>query len=277
MISSSNARVSIPDELADKVFTPHRLAAYMFIFIAKGAATHFIDLKEIVLEGGRLLFVLPHQIHQIRSGVENDGDWYKLAFDQDCLSLLPQSFDFLLNPLNNAVIHLTGPDQTRVKGSFQAVEQILMNKNQDTAPLLLAHLHALLTELNYCYFRDLKITKGEHARLSEFLHFRKIIERDFKLQPAIHSIVKELSTSENKLYGIVKEFSGVSPKEFLMQRIILEAQRILFYESSSSKEVAFELGFSDPDYFSRLFKKSTGKRVSQFLMELKDLSGKKMD
>lgn len=267
----------MPDDLVQKALLPHRLEIYMFIYIIQGTATHFIDLKEVALQEGKLLFIQPHQIHHLPAHFKNTGDWYKIAFDQACLSLLPQSFNFLLNPLNNPVISLTQQDQARVNGSFQAIEQILSDKNLDTAPILLAHLHALLAELNYCYFRDLNFNKAENGRLSVFLHFKRIIERDYKLQPAIQSITNELSTSETTLYTIVKEFSGLSPKEFLMQRIILEAQRILYYGSSSSKEVAYELGFSDPDYFSRLFKKSTGKKVSQFLEELKDLSGKKMD
>ena len=55
---------------------------------------------------------------------------------------------------------------------------------------------------------------------------------------------------------------------------MLEAQRKLHYSKLSAKEVAYELGFSDPDYFSRLFKKSTGKSVSSYLEDLQDLSGK---
>jgi AraC-like DNA-binding protein len=46
----------------------------------------------------------------------------------------------------------------------------------------------------------------------------------------------------------------------------------LYYnESSSVKELAFELGFNDPEYFSRLFKKVTGKTIAGFFQ---DLSGK---
>ena len=81
--------------------------------------------------------------------------------------------------------------------------------------------------------------------------------------------------SENTLYKIVKYYSGVSPKEYLMQRLMLEAQRILYYDRhSSAKELAYELGFNDPDYLSRLFKKQTGKTIGQFLVYVQDLSGK---
>jgi hypothetical protein len=43
---------------------------------------------------------------------------------------------------------------------------------------------------------------------------------------------------------------------------MLEAQRILFYEKPSVKELAYELGFADPDYFSRLLKSKQEKALA---------------
>ncbi|MBS1661468.1 MAG: AraC family transcriptional regulator, partial [Bacteroidetes bacterium] len=71
------------------------------------------------------------------------------------------------------------------------------------------------------------------------------------------------------LYQIVKHHSGLSPKEFITNRLMVEARRRMCYgERSSVKQLAFELGFNDPDYFSRLFKKHTGQTVAGFLKDL---------
>jgi len=51
-------------------------------------------------------------------------------------------------------------------------------------------------------------------------------------------------------------------------RLILEAKRRLYYSESSIKELAFDLGFNDPEYFSRLFKKVTGKTITMFVQDL---------
>ena len=57
--------------------------------------------------------------------------------------------------------------------------------------------------------------------------------------------------------------------QFLRYRLILEAKRRLYYaESTSIKELSYDLGFNDPEYFSRLFKKQTGKTISSFLQDL---------
>ena len=91
-------------------------------------------------------------------------------------------------------------------------------------------------------------------------------------QQDVHTIAEKLAMTTSSLYGVVKGFSGVSPKEWMTNRLMLEAQRKLQYSTLSVKELAYELGFNDPDYFSRLFKKSTGKSVSAFLAEHHDSS-----
>lgn len=92
-------------------------------------------------------------------------------------------------------------------------------------------------------------------------------------QHSINAIAENLSVTTNNLYNIVKEFSGISPKEFITNRLMLEAQRKLYYSKPSLKELTYELGFNDPDYFSRLFKKKTGKSVTGYLTHIQDLSG----
>ena len=47
-----------------------------------------------------------------------------------------------------------------------------------------------------------------------------------------------------------------------------EAKRRLYYAESSIKELAYDLGFNDPDYFSRLFKKVTGQTIAAFVQDL---------
>ena len=149
------------------------------------------------------------------------------------------------------------------------------DKKINNTEIILAHLNTLLTEFNDAYFRNSSVEILSGTKLSKYIQFKLFIETEFKKQPSVNSIAEKLFISENQLYSIVKEFSGLSPKEYLMQRLILEAQRILFYEKSTVKELTYELGFADPDYFSRLFKKQTGKSISQFLIYIQNLSRQK--
>src|SRR6185436_20406823 len=110
--------------------------------------------------------------------------------------------------------------------------------------------------------------------LSKFIEFKLMVETHLTEQPSVNAIAEKLALTTNSLYRIVKEYSGISPKDFFTNRLMIEAQRKLNYSTLSVKELAYELGFNDPDYFSRLFKKTTGKSVSEVLETRQDLSGK---
>jgi AraC family transcriptional activator of pobA len=135
--------------------------------------------------------------------------------------------------------------------------------------LILSHLNTLLTEINTAYFAE-GISPADE-KLSQYIRFKLFIEDNFSSQLQISEIAAQLAMNTNSLYALIKHYSGLSPKEYLTGRLILEAKRRLFYSGSSIKELAFDLGFNDPEYFSRLFKKETGTTITTFVQ---DLSGK---
>jgi AraC-like DNA-binding protein len=201
--------------------------------------------------------------------------FHSLSFEANCLSLLPRQFYFLTNPFNRQIISFDNESRLRVKAIFETLRQLLFSAGtKNNTEIILAHLNTLLTEFNNAYFKNtLEIFAGN--KLSKYIQFKLFIETGFKRQPSVNSIAGKLNLSENQLYSIVKEFSGLSPKKYLIQRLMLEAQRILFYERHSVKELAYELGFADPDYFSRLFKQHRGKSISRFVSYIQDLSSQK--
>jgi AraC-like DNA-binding protein len=256
-INTPHTEFLFPPGFDGNIFLPHRVAAYLFVFVIKGSSLHYIDMEEITVKESSALFVLPNQVHQIHPNWNKAGHWFKLAFDQQCLSLLPQSYDFLLNPFNTSFVNLGDEDQIRVSSTLQSMVQILNRKETDTVSILLAHLNALLSELNYCYFQNNNMKRHAGKALSVYVDFKRLIEQRLSQQPSVELIARELGVSESRLYKIVKHFSGVSPKVYAIQQIMLEARRILFYQTIGVKELAYKLGFTDPDYFSRSFKKST--------------------
>ncbi|MFD0939395.1 AraC family transcriptional regulator [Pedobacter boryungensis] len=268
---STNTSGQLPEEVYQQLLKPHRKAHYFFMFITKGQATHSIDLQETTIEGGQLLFVLPHQIHVLPTK-QTDVECFKLSFDKTCLSLLPKPFLFLINPLNTQIIKVNQEAKQRVETIFEMLSQLLQLKNNNT-DLVLANLNTLLTEFNQAYFENTKQDSSTKSSISKFVQFKSIVETELTAHYSIQAIAEKLALTSNSLYYIVKNYAGVSPKEFITNRLVLEAQRKLYYSETSVKELAYELGFSDPDYFSKLFKKNTGKSITEFVEQVKDLSG----
>ncbi|SEW52922.1 helix-turn-helix domain-containing protein [Chitinophaga arvensicola] len=256
-----------------KQLQPRKLTSYFIVLIESGSITYNIDLQDFHLTDGHLLFAMPNQI-LIPPEKKDDLKYFKLLFDENTLALLPQQFSFLVNPLNNQAIVLDSAAKERVIKVLGILNQIIHADNYDIdTEVILAYLNTLLSELNSAYFRNKEPLNILNVNLSKFIEFKLVVETHLTEQPSINEIAEKLALSTNSLYRIVKEYSGSSPKDYFINRLMAEAQRKLRYSNTSIKELAYELGFNDPDYFSRLFKKSTGKSASDFLPR-QDLSGK---
>ncbi|CAL1518581.1 helix-turn-helix transcriptional regulator [Chitinophaga sp. MM2321] len=255
----------LAQEIADQIELTHRSPYYFILFMVNGCARHVVDLEEFDIESNQLLTVRPHQIHRY-SASGHGTDYFKLGFDENCLSRLPKQYPFLINPLNQQKISVTPGTAIRLKAIFEILIGLLSIPDTDPE-LILAHLNSLLTEVNLMYFATDKSPADD--RLSKYIDFQVFVENNLVDHPTIKNIAGELALSTDSLYQIVKQYSGLSPKEFITNRLILEARRRMSYgESSSVKELAFELGFNDPDYFSRIFKKVTGKTIAAFFKDL---------
>jgi AraC-like DNA-binding protein len=251
-------------DMEQKLLEPRRLTSYFIVLIDSGSITYKLDLQDITVSDGDLLFAMPNQIF-VPPAKTDDLKYFKVLFDENTLALLPQGFSFLVNPLNSQTISLDHAARERVRKVFEILNQILYTDQQSTdSAIILAYLNLLLSELNSAYFKN-EPADIVNTNLSKFVEFKLMVETHLTEQPSIHTIAEQLALSTNSLYRLVKEYSGTSPKDFLTNRLMMEAQRKLRYSNLSVKELAYELGFNDPDYFSRLFKKSTGKSVSDFL------------
>jgi len=255
----------ISAESAAQYGSAQRLPYYFFLFVLRGNSQEVIDGETIEVGKHELFFAMPYQLRQLTT-VGHSADYYKLGFDDECLARLPKKFPFLLNPLNQQKISFLPDAAHRLWNMFKILNELLHTADNDPE-LILAYLNSLLTEINAAYFALHK--KPTPEGLDKFLGFKLFVEDNLTDQPAITEIAEKLALSTDCLYMIVKQHSGVSPKEFIIDRLIMEAKRRMYNEPNTSvKELAFELGFNDPGYFSRLFKKVTGKTIAGFYQDL---------
>jgi AraC family transcriptional activator of pobA len=262
---NSNENPYLTSDIEQKILQPRRLTSYFIVLIESGTITYTLDLQEITLTDGQLLFAMPNQVFTPPTKTDN-LKYFKVLFDENTLALLPQQYPFLVNPLNSQTIIFDDTTRERVKKNFEMLNQILhIDKHPTDTEIVLAYLNSLLVELNSAYFKNKEPVNILNTNLSKFIEFKLVVEAHLTEQPSINTIAEKLSLTTNSLYRLVKEYSGTSPKDFFTNRLMIEAQRKLRYSNLSVKELAYELGFNDPDYFSRLFKKSTGKSVSDFL------------
>jgi AraC family transcriptional activator of pobA len=88
--------------------------------------------------------------------------------------------------------------------------------------------------------------------------YRAQIDRHLRDSWSIADHARELGTSTPRLRAACVEVAGVAPIRILHERLIAEARRQLSYTDRTIIEIAYDLGFEDPAYFSRFFRRGAG-------------------
>ncbi|TAJ14507.1 hybrid sensor histidine kinase/response regulator [Marinilabiliaceae bacterium JC017] len=84
---------------------------------------------------------------------------------------------------------------------------------------------------------------------------------------SVEATASEIGISRPVLYRKIKSLTDLSPQKFLMTIKLKEAARIMKEEKRNISETAYMIGFSDPKYFSQIFKKHFGMTPSQYLKQ----------
>ena len=85
-----------------------------------------------------------------------------------------------------------------------------------------------------------------------------LIDQRFRKPLKIADIVKALNTTNHLVDRAARQSFGLPIKKLILERRMLEAKRLLKFTIRPAEDIAFELGFDDPAYFNRSFKKHTG-------------------
>lgn len=88
--------------------------------------------------------------------------------------------------------------------------------------------------------------------------FRSLVDRHFPQNWPIGEYEKELGATAHLLAKACRMSFGVSPKELIGERKMLEAKRLLLFTVRPVEDIAYELGMRDAAYFSRFFKQRAG-------------------
>ncbi|MEX1240354.1 MAG: helix-turn-helix domain-containing protein [Cyclobacteriaceae bacterium] len=94
--------------------------------------------------------------------------------------------------------------------------------------------------------------------------FSALVEKHFRGHHKVADYANLMNKSPKTLANVFKSLSPKTPLEIIHERIVLEARKMLLFTDKPSKEIGFDLGFSDPVQFSRLFKNKTGLSPGEF-------------
>ena len=102
------------------------------------------------------------------------------------------------------------------------------------------------------------LASGSRPSSNMLTEFRTLLENKYRKQWRVQQYAAALHTSVSSLNRLCNECVGITAKSIIQNRVLLEAKRKLIYTQYPLDLIAYSLGFKDPAYFSRFFKKLEG-------------------
>lgn len=136
--------------------------------------------------------------------------------------------------------------------------------------LMLEHLvQILLLHLNRHLIVSHKEKTASNPSLEVLGRFRLLVETHYQQHWDVSTYADKLGMTENRLTRLCRANLNKTPLEIIQRRLILEAERKLIYTVDPVSMIAYDLGFKDPAYFARLFKRKTGLTASAYRKQRK--------
>lgn len=94
---------------------------------------------------------------------------------------------------------------------------------------------------------------GQHL-----LHFSRLVEREYRAHRSIDFYAERIGITPAHLNALCRRLANRSALQIIHDRLLLESKRALIYTAMTINQISDGLGFSEPAYFTRFFKRLTG-------------------
>lgn len=161
--------------------------------------------------------------------------------------------------LEQAVCFTVGEGKRELDGLFESIEREYAQSAPGRDLMLQSLLNLLLVWLSRRALEQSRAEASQQDRGVEHVHaFSRLLEHDFREHRPIEHYAAALGISSAHLNALCRRLGGQSALQMIHQRLLLEAKRNLVYTAMTIQQVSDSLGFSEPAYFSRFFKRYAG-------------------
>ena len=220
---------------------------------------------------GTLMCIAPNQIITIENNANSENAdivGWGLFFHPDLirgtsLGNKIKEYTFFSYEVNEA-LHLSDKEKQTLWDCVDKLENELSeNIDLHSQNLITSNIELLL---NYCArYYDRQFITRKKVNTNLLTKFETILnsyfnsnDQQYKKLPSVKYFAELLFLSPNYLSDLLKKETGKTAQEYLHYYLIEEAKNNLLNTDDPINEIAFNLGFEYPQYFSKLFKSKTG-------------------
>lgn len=255
--------------------TPQRLNFDLLVRIAHGSAQHTVDFDDYTLSHGDVLWVRAGQVHQW--GSIDDLEGTVAMFNAHTID--ERTRDLIRTRMTRDRNHWPAEE---LEGTpvLDAVQLLSLSArapggsgDAELHQTALAHgLAALLAQLALV---DATGAPSAHGPTHEvFLWFRDHIEDHYSGWHKVSDYADRLGYSTRTLNRLARRYTGLSAKELIDERVVLEAKRKLCHTDASVSEIAEQLGFDDASNFSSYFRRQADLTPGTFRLQSRSSRGR---
>lgn len=252
---------------------PHRHNYYEICVFINGAGNHEIDFNTFPIQSQSIHFLSPGQVHLISR--EENYHGYLLMFKREFYSLAYQTKDLLFelpffnNNTSKPILELNKDEFLEFLELIDLIKRENKKDHDLKDNIVRSFLHIFLLKCKVAFFEK-RLSSGTNLNMSfvNVNQFKYLLEKNYKELHFVKDYADLLALSPLQLNKMVKNITGKNASDLIINRIVLEAKRLLAFTDLSNKEIAFEMNYPDPSYFTRIFRKKTGFTPSGFREQL---------
>lgn len=244
----------------------HSHSYYQIIWFFKAGGSHTIDFRSYTIDEDSLFFISKDQVHCFDSSLEIEG---RLIHFNDSFFTHSDVDAFLKS---NILKKGENPRYTLDKATKKIAHSYLQLIEWEMKKRLEFGFEALIRFLLKAFLiqiERLHNLEGDKLNLTDpyelqYFKFSNLVEDHFSKRHEVKYYADLLHISTKTLAAICRQHAGKSPSQIIAERVILEAKRLLQFTPLRINEIAYKVGFEDPSYFTKYFKRYLEVSAIQF-------------
>lgn len=251
-----------------KIQASHRYDFHLIILVTDGKPVQQLDFEPIQCGPQSVLIVKPGQVHSF--GMETNWDGWLIIFRSE---FIPATVDAALNLRPASILNRLPSHIALCREGLQTATQIAVTMARDARDgtpseaihtLLRYQLCTLVLRLGLSTGQPTAAGLQHSPTMKRFARFCDLVEEHFPTWHQVRPYADALGCTEKSLNRSTRNAADLSPKDFISQRIILEAKRLLAHSSQPIYLIAADLGFDEPTNFAKFFRRKAGKTPVEF-------------